>query len=113
LLSSALGVLITTFSSSPLPSVHQSLVDVLLPSLSRLLEQPENDDTRASIASAVTAIDNILDGRPTPLGEHVFNTIGQPLFDLLGRTEDDSILQEGLECLTLVIRKDIGQLINW
>lgn len=55
----------------------------------------------------------ILDGRPSPLGEGIFKAIGQSMFDTLSRTDDANILQEGLVCLTYVVRKDVDQLMQW
>ena len=73
----------------------------------------EDDDARQQIWSAMVVINSIFDGRPSPMGEGLFATVAQALFDTLSRTDDDNVLQDGLECLTYVVRKDVGQLIAW
>ena len=113
LLSSTLSDLFRTLSSSSSPVMEQSLRQVALPRLAQLLEQEENDETRPLIDAGVVALNAILDGRPTPLGSGFFAPVASAVFGVLSRTEDDSVLQEGLECLTFVVRKDVDQLIQW
>lgn len=73
----------------------------------------EDDDARQQVWSAMVVINSVFDGRPTTMGEGLFATVAQALFDTLTRTDDDNVLQDGLECLTYVVRKDVGQLIEW
>ena len=113
LLSSTLSDLFRTLSSSSSPVMEQSLRQVALPRLAQLLEQEENDETRPLIDAGVVALNAILDGRPTPLGSGLFAPVASAVFGVLSRTEDDSVLQEGLECFTFVVRKDVDQLIQW
>lgn len=74
---------------------------------------PENDETRPQIDSSIVMLNSVLDGRPAPLGQEIVAPILPALFGILQRTEDDSVFQEGLECLTYIIRKDIDQLTQW
>lgn len=113
LLSSTLSDLFRTLSSSPSPFTEQSLQQVALPRLAQLLEQEETDETRPFIDAGIVALNAIFDGRPTPLGSGFFSPVAAAVFGVLSRTEDDSVLQEGLECLTFVVRKDVDQLIQW
>lgn len=78
-----------------------------------MLAQGETEETRQQIVSSVVTINSIFDGRPTPLGDGLFGRVANELFSVLSQTEDDNILQEGLESLTFVVRKDVDQLINW
>lgn len=73
----------------------------------------ENDDSRPVLIAVISAIDSILDGMRAPLAHGTFTAVAESLFTILRRTEDDSILQEGLECLTFVIRKNVRQLTQW
>lgn len=73
----------------------------------------DDDDTRQQVISSITVINAIFDGRPSPIGPGLFATVGQALFDTLNRTDDDNVLQDGLDCLTYVVRKDVNQLIQW
>lgn len=114
MLQATLCDLVRAYSSSPTETVYESLVRIALPQLAQLLaETGQDDDTRQKVDSSVVVIGAILDGRPSPIGEGFFNAIGQSLFDTLGRTDDDNVLQEGLECLTYVVRKDVAQLMQW
>lgn len=61
----------------------------------------------------MVVINAILDGRPSPMGDNLFAPIAQALFSTLNRTDDDNVLQDGLECLTYVVRKDVDQLTQW
>lgn len=61
----------------------------------------------------MVVINAIFDGRPSPMGDGLFAPIGQALFSTVNRTDDDNVLQDGLECLTYVVRKDVDQLMQW
>lgn len=90
------------------------MLHVGLPRLAELLSLTgDDDDSRQQVISSVTVINAIFDGRPTPIGPGLFAAVGQALFDTLNRTDDDNVLQDGLDCLTYVVRKDVDQLIQW
>lgn len=106
--------LMRTYSSSQSTTVYESLVRTALPRLAELLGQTgQDDETRQQVESSMVLLNAILDGRPSPLGEGIFTTIAPSLFNTLNRTDDDNVLQEGLECLTYVVRKDVNQLMQW
>jgi hypothetical protein len=114
MLQATLCDLLRAYSSSSSNFVYESLVQLALPHLAQLLGQTgQDDDTRQQVDSAMVIVNAIFDGRASPMGQGVFDPIAQPLFDTLGRTDDDNVLQEGLECLTYVVRKDVGQLMQW
>lgn len=114
MLQATLCDLLTAYSTSSSNFVYESLVQLALPQLAQLLGQTgQDDDTRQQVDSSMVVVNAIFDGMPTPMGEGVFGAVAQPLFDTLGRTDDDNILQEGLECLTYVVRKDVSQLMQW
>ena len=113
MVSTTLGDLYRTFASSQTAAVYQSLVRVSLPRLAGVLFLPEDEHTRLQISSAIVAVDGIFDGRPAPFGDGVFASIGPALLSILKRTDDDNVLQEGLECMNLVVRKDTEEFLNW
>jgi len=47
------------------------------------------------------------------LGEGFFVAIASPLFKCLGDAEDRDVLQNGVSCLTVIIRKDTQQVLAW
>lgn len=113
LLSSALCDLFRSLSQSSEAGVYKALVSSALPELSRIITVPETEATRSQIGAAMTILNSIFDGRPSPLGQGFFAAAADALFTAMARTEDDGVLQEGLECLTFVVRKDVQQLLQW
>jgi hypothetical protein len=105
---------IRAYAKLTTPAVYDSLLYIALPQLGQLLsQQAQNDESRQQVESAIVVLNAICDARPSPIGDGFFDVIGQALFTILSRTDDDNVLQEGIECLTYVVRKDIGQLMNW
>lgn len=103
-----------TFASNEREPVYNSLKQVALPKLAQLLSQDLSSDSgEQQVSSAIIILNAILDGRPKGLGADIFPQFAQALFTVLARTDDDSVIQEGLECLTYVVRKDYEQLGNW
>ena len=113
LLSATLADLFRAFAASPTAHVTGTLSRIILPKLAEMLAMPENDETRPQIDSSIVMLNSILDGRPSPLGQELVAPVLPTLCTILQRTEDDSVLQEGLECLTYIVRKDIDQLTHW
>lgn len=113
LLSATLADLFRSFAASPVAHISYILSQVVLPKIAEMLCMPENDKTRPQIDTSIVMLNSILNGHPGPFGNALIDPILPALFSILRNTEDDSVLQEGLECLTYIVRKDIDQLIRW
>ncbi|KAG6849551.1 hypothetical protein H0H93_007499 [Arthromyces matolae] len=66
------------------------------------------------VSSAIDLVTSLAQGSPeSGLGEGFFALIAPSLFKCLGEAEDRDVLQNGIACLTVIIRKDTNQLLSW
>ncbi|TFK26759.1 ARM repeat-containing protein [Coprinopsis marcescibilis] len=64
--------------------------------------------------SAIDLISSLIEGSPeSGLGDGFFALLAPNLFRCLDSAEDRDVLQNGVTCLTLVVRKDVNQLLSW
>ncbi|KAG8898465.1 hypothetical protein FRC00_002797 [Tulasnella sp. 408] len=95
----------------PVPGVYQAIVTVALPSLATAITQATQDQAWV-VTSAIDLATSLMRGAPKgQLGDGFFNLLGPALFTSLLNTEDREVIQNGIECLTLVIRKGCDQLL--
>ncbi|SCZ96701.1 BZ3500_MvSof-1268-A1-R1_C083g00450 [Microbotryum saponariae] len=112
----AIGEVFTSLASTPSPIVTNCLQTDALPTLSNILLEIRTDPYSASAASALELIEAILSGRPSGpehFGPGLFGTVAASLFEVISSTEDRSVTQSGLNIITTVVRKDVGQLLAW
>ncbi|KDE03266.1 hypothetical protein MVLG_06259 [Microbotryum lychnidis-dioicae p1A1 Lamole] len=112
----AIGEVFTSLASTPSPIVTNCLQTDALPTLSNILLEIRTDPYSASAASALELIEAILSGRPSGpehFGPGLFDTVAASLFEVISSTEDRSVTQSGLNIITTVVRKDVGQLLAW
>ncbi|CAE6421477.1 unnamed protein product [Rhizoctonia solani] len=92
---------------------YQATVSHALPSLSAALGSVSKDETWVT-SSALEIVTGLMRGvHEGQLGQGFFDNLGPALFKAIGETEDREVIQNGIECLTLIIRKDHGQLTQW
>jgi len=65
--------------------------------------------------SAIDLVCSLIEGAPkdSGLGEGFFAHLAPALFACLDSAEDRDVLQNGVTCLTLIVRKDCNQLMSW
>ncbi|KAJ1302683.1 hypothetical protein OPQ81_002999 [Rhizoctonia solani] len=92
---------------------YQATVSQALPSLSTALASASKDETWVT-SSALEIITGLMRGvHEGQLGQGFFAHLGPALFKSLEETEDRDVIQNGIECLTLIVRKDHTQLAQW
>ncbi|KAF8727515.1 ARM repeat-containing protein, partial [Rhizoctonia solani] len=92
---------------------YQATVSQALPSLSAALASVSKDETWVT-SSALEIVTGLMRGvQEGQLGQGFFDNLGPALFKAIGETEDREVIQNGIECLTLIVRKDHGQLTQW
>ncbi|CAE7208239.1 unnamed protein product [Rhizoctonia solani] len=92
---------------------YQATVSQALPSLSAALTLVSQDETWVT-SSALEIITGLMRGvHEGQLGQGFFENLGPALFKAIGETEDRDVIQNGIECLTLIVRKDHTQLTQW
>lgn len=92
---------------------YQATVSQTLPLLTNALASASNDQTWVT-SSALEIITSLMRGtQEGQLGQGFFATLGPALFKAVGEAEDRDIIQSGIECLTLIVRKDHAQLAQW
>ncbi|CAE6414438.1 unnamed protein product [Rhizoctonia solani] len=92
---------------------YQATVSQALPSLSAALTSVSKDETWVT-SSALEIITGLMRGaHEGQLGHGFFENLGPALFKAIGETEDRDVIQNGIECLTLIVRKDHTQLTQW
>ncbi|KAJ7610789.1 armadillo-type protein [Roridomyces roridus] len=91
----------TSLAASTAEGVYQAVVKQALPNLCQAM-------AAAPLSEAL--ITGVAEGG---LGDGFFGVLAPGLFKCLGEAEDRDVLQNGISCLTLVIRKDCGQLLAW
>ncbi|CUA67452.1 Importin-9 [Rhizoctonia solani] len=92
---------------------YQATVSQALPSLSTALTSVSKDETWVT-SSALEIITGLMRGaHEGQLGQGFFENLGSALFKAIEETEDRDVIQNGIECLTLIVRKDHTQLTQW
>ncbi|KAG8901625.1 hypothetical protein FRB99_005185 [Tulasnella sp. 403] len=113
ILLSVLNDIFIAVAKSPVPGVYQAIVTTTLPLLADAVSRASASEAWVS-SSAIDLATSLMRGVPKgQLGEGFFALLGPALFACLTATEDRDVIQNGIECLTLVIRKGCDQLLSF
>ncbi|KAJ7292991.1 armadillo-type protein [Mycena rebaudengoi] len=105
--------ILTSLASSSASGVYETVVKQALPNLCQPMAAASLSESWIT-ASAIDLVSSLVSGAPeSGLGDGFFALLAPSLFKCLGEAEDRDVLQNGISCLTLVIRKDCGQLLSW
>nr|GAT57396.1 ARM repeat-containing protein [Mycena chlorophos] len=105
--------ILTSLASSEAEGIYQTVVKQALPSLCRAMTDAPLNESYIT-ASAIQLVSSLVAGaQEGALGDGFFAVLAPSLFKSLGEAEDRDVIQNGISCLTLVIRKDCPQLLAW
>ncbi|KAG0243915.1 armadillo-type protein [Mortierella sp. GBAus27b] len=92
-------------------SIYPALNVRALPALVNMISV-ENPD-KARVSSAIDLLKSLVQGGPTPLPPNYVAQFFHNLMSVLLTTDDRDTLQSGQECLTIVVQKDVRQVVEW
>ncbi|KAJ7823248.1 ARM repeat-containing protein [Mycena leptocephala] len=102
--------ILTSLAASSADGIYQTVVKQALPNLCQAMAAAPLDESWIT-SSAIDLVSSLVTGASEgTLGEGFFAVLAPSLFKCLGEAEDRDVLQNGISCLTLIIRKDCGQL---
>ncbi|KAH7886300.1 ARM repeat-containing protein [Phlebopus sp. FC_14] len=105
--------ILTSLSSSTASGVYHTVVKQALPTLCTAIGGAKPDESWIA-GSAIDLVSSLIRGAPDGgLGEGFFALLAPSLFTCLESAEDRDVLQNGVICLTLIVRKDCAQILNW
>ncbi|KAJ7665464.1 ARM repeat-containing protein [Mycena polygramma] len=105
--------ILTSLASSSAEGIYQTVVKQALPNLCQAMAAAPLDESWIT-SSAIDLVSSLVTGASEgTLGDGFFAVLAPSLFKCLGEAEDRDVLQNGISCLTLIIRKDCGQLLAW
>ncbi|EAU92368.2 hypothetical protein CC1G_00587 [Coprinopsis cinerea okayama7 len=120
---SILTDILQALASSSSPGLYETVVKQALPILVDAIGRSNNatpagsDSTTEGSWIAGSAIDfvaSLVRGSPeSGLGDGFFALLAPNLFSCLEVAEDRDVLQNGVQCLKLIVRKDVNQLVGW
>ncbi|KAF9445285.1 ARM repeat-containing protein [Macrolepiota fuliginosa MF-IS2] len=110
---SILTDILTTLAGSSSAGIYEVVVKSSLPPFSNAIAAVKKEESWIA-SSAIDLVASLIRGAPeSGLGEGFFSVLAPALFACLGDAEDRDVIQNGIECLTLIIRKDCNQLVSW
>ncbi|KAI0325407.1 ARM repeat-containing protein [Cubamyces sp. BRFM 1775] len=110
---SILTDVLESLASSPAPGIYQTVVRQALPTLCNAIMSSTAVDSWIASA-AIELVSSLVSGaQEGGLGEGFFAMLAPSLFSCLRTTEDRDVIQNGIACLTLLVRKDINQIVSW
>ncbi|KAI0281277.1 ARM repeat-containing protein [Russula aff. rugulosa BPL654] len=110
---SLLNDILLSIASSKTSGVYEATVKQALPRLTASIGNYNANESWAA-SSALELTGSLTRAAPeTGLGEGFFAAVAPTVFDCLRVAEDRDVLQNGVLLLTLVVRKDVGQLLTW
>ncbi|KAF8215831.1 ARM repeat-containing protein [Mycena galopus ATCC 62051] len=95
--------ILTSLASSSADGIYQTVVKHALPNLCQAMAAAPLEESWIT-SSAIDLVSSLVNGASE-------GTLGDGFFALLAPNRD--VLQNGISCLTLIIRKDCGQLLLW
>ncbi|KAJ7204351.1 ARM repeat-containing protein [Mycena pura] len=105
--------ILTSLASSSADGIYQTVVKLTLPNLCQAMAAAPLNESWIT-ASAIDLVSSLVSGASEgALGDGFFAVLAPSLFKSLGDAEDRDVIQNGISCLTLIIRKDCGQLLAW
>ncbi|KAF7974899.1 hypothetical protein HWV62_11051 [Athelia sp. TMB] len=103
----------SALASSSAPGIYETVVKQALPTLCTAIGSATLEESWIA-GSAIDLVTSLIRGAPDHgLGDGFFPLLAPNLFHCLKQAEDRDVLQNGVVCLTLVIRKDCNQLLSW
>ncbi|PPQ86958.1 hypothetical protein CVT25_009780 [Psilocybe cyanescens] len=110
---SILTDILASLTSSPAQGIYETAVKKSLPVLSVSISSAKKEESWVA-SSAIDLVSSLVKGAPASgLGDGFFHLLGPSLFACLNVAEDRDVLQNGIACLTLIIRKDCNQILSW
>ncbi|KAI0756104.1 ARM repeat-containing protein [Daedaleopsis nitida] len=104
---------LASLASSPAAGIYPAVIQQALPALAHAIATYTANDSYVA-AAGLELTNGLIEGAPeTGLGDGFLALLLPSLFACLRTAEDRDAIQNGISCLTLVIRKDITQLIGW
>ncbi|CBQ68248.1 related to KAP114-Member of the karyopherin-beta family, nuclear import [Sporisorium reilianum SRZ2] len=121
ILLSVVSDLLESLAGSKQPGVPQVIVQQSLPFLaaaigSSLPDQPDSsaqDEPSAIAETAVELAKSVLDGANASALRGAVNVLCPNLFKVLSTSQDRDVLQNGIECLTVLVKKCTQELVDW
>jgi len=106
--------IINSLAAAEAPGIYETVVKHALPPLCNSISISAATSDQSYIAgSAIELVSSLVKASTDGLGEGFFPLLAPNLFECLSQVEDRDVLQNGISCLTLVVRKDCGQLLAW
>ncbi|KAF8641001.1 hypothetical protein AX17_000646 [Amanita inopinata Kibby_2008] len=109
---SILTDILTSLASSQSAGVYDTTIKQALPTLTDAMTSAKPEESWIT-SSAIELISSLVKGSGNGLAQGFFSHIAAGLFKCLREAEDRDVLQNGIECLTVIIRKDSNQLVAW
>lgn len=118
---SVVSDLLETLARSKQTGVSQVIVQQSLPFLSAaigssLSGQPSSsadDQPSAVVETAIELAKSVLDGANSAALRGAVNVLCPNLFQVLSTSQDRDVLQNGIECLTVLVKKCTQELVDW
>ncbi|KAJ6520160.1 armadillo-type protein [Mycena sanguinolenta] len=105
--------ILTSLASSSADGIYQTVVKQALPNLCQAMTAAPLDESWIT-SSAIELVSSLATGASEGnLGDGFFALLAPSLFKCLAVAEDRDVIQNGISCLTLIIRRDCGQLLSW
>ncbi|KAG1813959.1 armadillo-type protein [Suillus subaureus] len=103
----------TSLASSTGTGVYETVVKQALPTLCTAIAGSKPQEAWIA-GSAIDLISSLVRGAPEGgLGDGFFALLAPSLFSCLSEAEDRDVLQNGMACLALIVRKDCRQILEW
>ncbi|RXW18578.1 hypothetical protein EST38_g7277 [Candolleomyces aberdarensis] len=111
---SLLADILKELASSSSAGIYETVVKQALPILVEAIGSAKATESWIPSA-AIEFAQSLAAGAPAEkgLGDGFFALLAPSLFQCLDQTEDRDVLQTGITCLTLVVRKECNQLVSW
>ncbi|CAK5264338.1 unnamed protein product, partial [Mycena citricolor] len=105
--------ILTSLAASSAEGIYPTVVKQALPILCSAISSTPLEQSWIT-ASAIELVSSLITGaQQGKLGDGFFAVLAPALFKSIAEAEDRDVLQHGISCLTLVIRKDCKQLLSW
>ncbi|KAL0575020.1 hypothetical protein V5O48_006949 [Marasmius crinis-equi] len=105
--------IINSLAGAKSQGIYEAVVKQSLPPLCMAISNATQDQSYIA-SSGIELVGSLVRAAPEGnLGDGFFALLAPSLFKCLSETEDRDVLQNGITCLTVIIRKDCSQLLNW
>ncbi|KAK7040193.1 hypothetical protein VNI00_009999 [Paramarasmius palmivorus] len=104
--------ILQSLAASKAPGLYQAVAKQALPSLVMSMTEATQDQSYIT-SSAIELVSSLIRASSDGLGDGFFELLAPILFKCLIEAEDRDVLQNGITCITLVVRKDCAQLLNY